>query len=66
MRSGSDINNRPTPDAYRENTGKKYQWRAFLDEVSMPPVPDEDIPTIMAAITRAVGEDDETDKTLSN
>jgi hypothetical protein len=41
------------PYAYREDTGKINQGWAFLDEGSVPPVPDEDDPTIMAATTPA-------------
>jgi hypothetical protein len=36
---------------YREDTGKKDQGRALLDEGSAPPMPNEDDPTIMAMTT---------------
>jgi hypothetical protein len=39
MRSGSVVNQQPTPYAYQEDTDKKDQGRALLDEGSVPPVP---------------------------
>jgi hypothetical protein len=65
MRSGSDVNKLPTPCTYREDTGRKEQGRAFLDESSAPLVPNKDGPTIMAATTLASDEDDGTYKTPS-
>jgi hypothetical protein len=62
---GSGIIQRPTPYAYQEDNSKKEQWRAFLDEGYTPPVPDEDIPTIMDATTPASSEDGGTNKTSS-
>jgi hypothetical protein len=53
------------PYAYREDTGKKDQGQAFLDEGSAPPVPNEDGPTIMAATALLASGDDGTNKTLS-
>jgi hypothetical protein len=51
--------------AYREDTSNKDQGRAFLDEGIAPPVPDEDGPTIMAAIALVAGEDGRTYKSSS-
>jgi hypothetical protein len=50
---------------YQEDTGKKEQGWALLDEGSTPPVPDEDDPIIMDATALMVGVDDRTYKTLS-
>jgi hypothetical protein len=51
--------------AYWEDTDKKDQGRDFLDEGSMPPVPNEDGPAIMATTTLVAGEDGGTYKTPS-
>jgi hypothetical protein len=53
------------PHAYREDTGRKDQWWALLDEGFTPPVPVEDSPAIMDATAPAVGEDEGTYKTPS-
>jgi hypothetical protein len=53
------------PSAYQEDTGKKDQVWAFLDEGSTPLVPNEDNPATMAATAPASDEDDGTNKTLS-
>jgi hypothetical protein len=53
------------PCAYQEDTNKKDQGWAFLDEGSTPPVPNQDSPAIMVAIAPAADEDTETNKTLS-
>jgi hypothetical protein len=53
------------PCAYQEDTNKKDQGRAFLDEGSTPPVPNQDSPTIMVAIAPTVDEDAGTNKTMS-
>jgi hypothetical protein len=50
---------------YQEDTGKKDQGRVLLDEGSVPSVPNEDDPAIMATITPMVGEDGGTYKALS-
>jgi hypothetical protein len=50
------------PYAYQEDTDKKDQGRALLDEGSAPPVPDEDGLTIMVATALAPDEDDGTYK----
>jgi hypothetical protein len=50
MRSGSSVNQRTTPCAYREDTGKKDQGHALLDGGSTPREPDEDDPTTMATV----------------
>jgi hypothetical protein len=49
----------------REDTDKKDQGWAFLDESSAPPVNEEDDPTIMATTAATVGENGGTYKTLS-
>jgi hypothetical protein len=59
-RSGSGINQQPTQYIYREDTGKKDQGWALLDEGFTPPVPDEDDPAIVDAAAPAAGEDDGT------
>jgi hypothetical protein len=41
---------------YRENTDKKDQGRAVLDEGSTPLVPDEDTPAVMQAATPVADE----------
>jgi hypothetical protein len=64
-RSGSSVNRWPTPYAYREDTDKKDQGWALLDEGSTPPVADEDGPTIMDATALAVDECSGAYKTLS-
>jgi hypothetical protein len=61
-RRGSGVNKGPTPYAYWEDADKKGPGRALLDEGSGPPVPDEDDPTIMAAMALMAGEDSETYK----
>jgi hypothetical protein len=43
--------------SYQEDTDKKDQGWAILDEGSTPSVPNEDNPTIMAATTLAISED---------
>jgi hypothetical protein len=48
-RSGSGGMLRPTPYAYLEDTSKKDQGWALLDEGSAPKVPDEDGPSTMDA-----------------
>jgi hypothetical protein len=53
------------PYAYREDTGKKDQGRAFLDEVFALQVPKEDGPTGVVMITLVAGKDSETYKTAS-
>jgi hypothetical protein len=50
---------------YQEDTDKKDEGRALMDEGSAPPVPKEDGLAIMAVITPAAGADDGTYKTLS-
>jgi hypothetical protein len=50
---------------YREDTGKKDQGWALLDEGFAPSVPNEDGPTIMATTTPAAGKDGGTYKTPS-
>jgi hypothetical protein len=53
------------PCTYWEDTGKKDQGRAFVDEGFTPPVSDENGPTIMAAATPADRKDNGTCKTPS-
>jgi hypothetical protein len=48
---------------YQEDTGKKDQGQALLNEGSVPLVPNEDDPAIMAVTTPAADEDDCTYKT---
>jgi hypothetical protein len=55
----------PTLYAYREDTSKKDQGWALLDEGSEPPVPDEDGSAITDAIAPAAGKGGETYKTPS-
>jgi hypothetical protein len=43
------------PYTYREDTDKKDQVRAFLDEGSMPLMNEEDNPAIIATTAAAVG-----------
>jgi hypothetical protein len=54
------------PYAYREDTGKKDQEQALLDEGSTPPVPDEDSPAILDATAVAADKDFGAYKTSSN
>jgi hypothetical protein len=44
----------------------KDQGWAFLDDGSVPPMPDEEGPAIMAVTPLAAGKDGGTNKTLSN
>jgi hypothetical protein len=50
---------------YREDTKKKDQGRALLDEGSMPPLPNEDDPAIMIVTTPVSSKDGGSHKTLS-
>jgi hypothetical protein len=61
----SGVNQWRTPCAYREDTDKKDQGRAFLDVGSALPEPDEDGPTIRTVGTLATDDDGETYKTPS-
>jgi hypothetical protein len=65
MRRGRCLHKCPTPCTYREDTGKKEQGQALLNEGSVPPVPDEDGPAIMVAMAPTVSEDGGSYKTLS-
>jgi hypothetical protein len=65
MISGNGIKQQPRPYVYWEDTDKKDQGWALLDEGSMPLVPDENDPIITGTIAPLVGEDERTYKTLS-
>jgi hypothetical protein len=65
MRSGSGVNQRIIPHAYRDDTGKKDQGRALLDRGSTPPKLDEYNPVIMATATPVASEDGRTCKAPS-
>jgi hypothetical protein len=65
MRSKSGIHQRTMPYAYREDITKKDQGWCFLDEGSVPSVPDEDGPAIMAVTAPVATEDGGTYKTQS-
>jgi hypothetical protein len=68
---GAAQNQQSVPHVYRENTGRKDQGWALLDEGSAPPVPGEDGPaitdgpTITDATTLAADENGRTYKTQS-
>jgi hypothetical protein len=53
------------PYAYQDDTGKKDQVQAFLDEGFTPPMPDKDSLATMAATTPVAREDGRTYKTPS-
>jgi hypothetical protein len=53
------------PCTYRKDTSRKNLGRAFLEEGSAPPVPNEDGPTNMDMTTLIAGEDGGTYKTPS-
>jgi hypothetical protein len=62
-RIGNGRNCQSARYAYREDTGRKDQGRALLDEGSATPMIDEDGPTLMDAKAPVVGIEDGTNKT---
>jgi hypothetical protein len=58
-------NQQPVPHAYREDTSRKDQGQALLDEGSVPPTSGEDGPASTDAIAPMAGEDDGSYKTPS-